>query len=229
MATINLIGVPFPKDAPLFASDRNLQKKLFKLESLIEMHHDIHEIESYIAIARNIQEDVLQYQRGAIHPYSVRDALAVAAIILYAKLFASSQGRTKLTKRDIPTLDTTSHDFFIDLRHKFLAHQQWEANKHQVFFFQESQSSRLRMNPFGQTTRIPIWPNFDWERFNNCTCQVGEFIKNHIDDLCELIQNSFTTEQIEFLNTTSSDELFQSHWKEQPNLRSSPFSSWVKP
>jgi hypothetical protein len=222
MATYDLIGVPFPKDAPIFASDRRLQEKLSKLESFIEMHHDIHEIESYIAIAGKIQEEVLQCQQGAILSYNVRDALSVAAIVLYAKLFKSSQGRTKLNKLDIFP-DTTAHDFFMDVRDKFLAHQEWNANKHQVFFFQESKNSRLRMNPFGQTTRIPIWPNLDWERLNNCTCQVGEYLKTSINCICKSIQDSFRTEQVVFLNTISPDELFQSHWREQPNLQKSPF------
>lgn len=229
MATYNLIGVPFPKDAALFASDRKLQTQLSQLESFIEMHHDIHEIHSYILIAGKIQEDVLQCQQGTINSYNISDSLYVAAIILYAKLFTSSQGRTKLNKVDIfKEVDITFHDCFMDVRDKFLAHQEWKANKHQVFFFQESKTSRLRMNPFGQTTRIPIWPNFDWERFNNCTYQVGEYIKKRIDGLCESIQDSFSLEQVEFLNTTSPDELFQSHWGEQPNLRENPFSSRVK-
>lgn len=188
----------------------------------------IHEIESYISIAGKIQEDVLQCQQGAIPSCNVRDALSVAAIVLYAKLFKSSQGRTKLEKQRIFS-DTTAHDSFMDVRNQFLEHQEWNANKHRVFFFQESKTSCLRMNPFGQTTRIPIWPNLNWERFNNCTCQVGEFVKTCIDDLCKSIQNSFSTEQVEFLNTISPDELFQSHWGVQPKLLKSPFSSRVKP
>jgi hypothetical protein len=224
MATYNLIGAPFPKRAPIFASDKGLQRKLAQLESFIEMHHDIREVANYLSTAGKITEGLIHCEQGDIISFYVRDALAVAAIVLYAKLFKSTQGRTVLNKNEVFG-DPTIHNSFMDVRDKFLAHQEWNANRHQVFFFQESKSSPIRMNPYGQTTRIPVWPNLDWESFDICKCEVENFLKRKIGGLCKAIEELLTPEQLEFLNTTSSEELIRNHWIEQLHLTKDPFSS----
>lgn len=228
MTIYDLVGCPFPKNAPLFVSDTKLQGKLRQVESLIELHHDVQEIREYIATASKLQEDILQCTHGAISGHMVRDALAVAAVILYGKLFNSSQGRTSLNKMDV-FQGTSDHDAFIDVRDKFLAHQEWNANRHQLFFFQKSDTAPLRMNPFGQTIRIPIWPNLDWGKFNACVEQVSTFLESRINALCNAIIDSLNPDQVEFLNATTREELFQEHWEEQPGLRKDPFSPRFEP
>jgi len=227
MTTYDLIGAPFPKGESLFDSDVNLQKKLMRLESFIEMHHDIQQVADYLETASKITEGIIHLERGDVLSFHVSDALAVAAIVLYAKLFNSSKGRTVLNKNHVFP-DPVLHDSFIDVRDKFLAHQEWNANKHQIFFFQDSKSLQIRMNPYGQTTRIPIWPNLNWDGFNVCIDQVKYFLKTRIEDLCNSIVESLNPDQLAFLNGASKNALLQDHWAEQPHLRKDPFSSRSK-
>ena len=224
MTVYDLVGAPFPKDHPLFASDDRLQKKMAQLESFIEMHHDVDEITAYLKTASKIKEPIIHLDGVDVLSLQILDGLAVAAIVLYAKLFNASQGRTTLNKMDIFD-DLSDHDHFIDVRDKFLAHQEWIANRHQVFFFPSSGSSQLKLNPYGQTVRVPIWPNLDWTKFDICLNQVGSFIKDKIEPLCRSIVDSLTSDQLSFLNSASKEELLSKHWVEQPHLRKDPFSS----
>lgn len=228
MTTINVIGAPFPKQAPLFASDQSLQKKLQQVESFIEMHHDIRDITNFIDTAKRLSNLMTLSMSGDISYHDAIDSLGIASLIIYARLFNSTTGRTSLNEHDIFS-DTISHDQFIDIRDKFLAHQGWNANQHQLFFFQSTETEPIRMNPFGQTTRIPVWHNIDWDQFSMCTQQVSDYLSKRIHDLCRSIEHSLTPEQSSFLDTTPVNLLFENYWMEHPNRRKDPFSPRTAP
>lgn len=96
MAIIDLIGVPFPTTHPSFASDKQLQKKILQAENLIEMLHDMREAISHLNQLNKILDMKDKLLVSGIEAWTVGESLGASAVLMYAKVFVESQGRTQL-------------------------------------------------------------------------------------------------------------------------------------
>lgn len=216
MATFDSVGVPFPKDAPLFLSDPKIQKKIQQIESLIEIRWDTQDISLYLHQASFLKtpHDVnsLSIISGAV----AKEALVVAAVVGYGKLFKSATCRTVLNPYDIFDNDTHPlHMSIIDFRDKLLAHQEWNANCHHLYYFKGVSQERPTLNPNGHTVRFPIAGNLNIDLFLQCVSRVEQFVQSRIESLCLNLQASFSQEQIDFLNSDLSD-ITNPFFKKQP-------------
>jgi hypothetical protein len=205
MAVIDLVGTPFPKDHPLFLNKR-LRQLIRQLESYIEIKWDLQDISLFLQQASFIKtpEDIEKIK--IIHAPLAQEAMIISAVIAYGKLFKSSTNRTVLNARDIHWGESAGyHRFLIDLRDKFLAHQEWNANRHYLHYFKNPSSEAPTLNPDGYTVRIPIAGNVNIENFLECVGHVEAVVKARIASLCASFQSMLTAEQIEFLNSDQPD------------------------
>ncbi|ACM21466.1 hypothetical protein Geob_3123 [Geotalea daltonii FRC-32] len=160
-------------------------------------------------------------------PWKISECILSYIVILYAKAFTESTGRTRLDGQinDIFGEDIDKHNSTIELRNEFYAHQGIEANRHQLFYLPNAPiPGKVRLNPDGQTTRIlmPTW--IDIEIIEYCVAKVKEHLRVRIEGLCNTIEKELTAEQLEVLNSTPKDELMRRHWRENSENRISPFS-----
>ena len=165
MATIDIVGIPFPTDDPPFASDRRICNNINTVESLIELTWDLNDINLLIAQIGFIGEKFQSGQLGGIHGPAAQEGMIIAAVITYARMFNHSKGRTRLKAEEILKEDDMGfHVFLMDLRNQFLAHQQWNANRHHLHYFKgqngEDRCSVPRLLPnaqwvFGQAPLVP--------------------------------------------------------------------------
>lgn len=230
MAIYDMVGAPVPIDAPEFKKDAKLVKRVRQLESLIEIKHDMDDAEEALkALKVSLNEDnkeTLLSLFGCI-PWIISECILSHIVILYAKAFTESTGRTQLAKQvnDIFGEDIDKHNFTIELRNEFYAHQGIEANRHQLFYFQNSPTpGKVRLNPNGQTTRILMPMSIDHSIIEYCVAKVKEHLRERIEGLCNSMENEFTAEQLEVLNKTPKEELMNKHWRENSGNRVNPFS-----
>lgn len=230
MAIIDMVGAPVPIDAPEFKNDIKLLRKVRQLESLIELVHDMDDAEEALkALKNSMKEDNKENLVSLLGclPWKISECILSYIIILYAKAFTESIGRTSLLGHvnAIFEKDIDKHNFTIELRNEFYAHQGIEANRHQLFYFPNSPSpGKVRLNPNGQSTRIlmPTW--IDLGIIEYCVAKVKEHLRVRIEGLCNAMEKELTAEQLELLNSKPKDELMQEHWRENSKNRISPFS-----
>lgn len=230
MAIIDMVGAPVPLDAPEFINDTKFLKKVRQLESLIELRHDMVDAEEALKALRNS----LNYENNesivslfGCLPWKISECILSYIVVIYAKAFTESTGRTRLDGEvnNIFGKDIEKHDFTIELRNEFYAHQGIEANRHQLFYFPNTPSpGNVRLNPDGQTIRIlmPTW--IDLGIIEYCIAKVKEHLRVRIEGLCNSTEKELTAEQLEVLNSTPKDEIMRKHWRENSENRISPLS-----
>lgn len=230
MATIDLVGVPIPIELPEFKNDTRLIKKIRQLESFIEIKHDMGDVEDALKALRNSLKDGNQLTISSLFgcmPWTISECCLCYAVILYSKAFTEGTGRSRLNNNvsEIFGADIDKHKAIIELRNGFYAHQGIEANRHQLFYFPTgAEIGKVRLNPSGHTTRIPMAKNVKFEMIDLCISKVRQYLQHKIDDLCENIENQLTKDQLAILTGTPKEELFNNHWRESIGKRLNPFS-----
>lgn len=230
MATIDLVGVPIPINLPEFKNDTKLLKKIRQLESFIEIKHDMEDVEEALKALRNSLKNENQQPITFLFectPWTISECCLSFVVILYAKAFTEGTGRTKLNDNvsEIFETDIDKHKAIIDLRNGFYAHQGIEANRHQLFYLPNGlENGKVRLNPNGQTTRIPMAMSIEPGIIEFCVSKVKQYLQLRIDGLCTNIENELTKEQLAILIEIPKEELFNNHWRESIGNRINPFS-----
>lgn len=141
MATLDLVGIPFPIQHPLFAQDDRVVKLVKEICDLVEMEADIdeticaiNEIESLRNLLAN--SPTLHWSGGLPTQERVGESLFTYAVMNYGNVYKTSIGRRSLKgeARDIHSEDNqVRHESVIRLRDKYVAHREYQANKHTLF------------------------------------------------------------------------------------------------
>lgn len=233
MATIDLIGVPIPVDDPEFSRDKKLLRKIKKLESLIEIEHDIRDAKEALMALQNSMIDENWETIAVLFscvPLRVSESLLSYCVVLYAKAFASGTGRTKLEEQKIfGKDDIDKHEYMMSLRNGFYAHHGIEANRHQLFCLPNNPTKgKVKLRPRGQSTRVimPSWVNL--EKIEFCIMKVEKYLIDKINDLCTSIENEMDEKQLKILTETPKTELMSQYWRENKESRIDPFSTRKK-
>jgi len=230
MAIIDKIGVPIPVDHPGFKSDVRLLKRIWQLESLIELKHDMEDGEEALKALHNSLKKENQQSITSLFgctPWKISESILSYIVVLYGKAFTEGTGRTRLDGHveEIFKKDTDKHKYTIGLRNEFYAHHGIEANRHQLFCLPNVPSpGKIRLNPSGQTKRILMPMSIDLGIIDFCISRVGEYLRVRIDGLCRRIENDLSAEQLEILTKTPKKELLNKHWRENTENRINPFS-----
>jgi len=229
MAIIDLVGVPIPVDHPEFKNDVELLKRIKQLESLIELKHDMEDTEEALMALRNSLKDENQKSITSLFgciPWKFSEFILSYIVVLYAKAFTESTGRTSLCGKidEIFKKDTAKHTYVMGLRSEFYAHHAIEANRHQLFCRPNVPSrGKITLNPSGQTTRILMPKSIDLDKIDFCISKAGEHLSVGIDGLCKCIEDKMSDKQLEILTKTPKEELLNKHWRETPENRINPF------
>lgn len=222
MATYDLIGLPFPKSEPLFLEDTALQRKLRQAEDLIEIYHEFGVLRQQVdgLLALQSEEKLLPF--GVYGPY-VAEAMACGCIVAYGKSFSSSS-RLMLDSTTIyrGTDLAEAHDFFMRLRNKLYAHQEYVGNQHQMFVFPSSKERGPKLNPFGQHNSVLISSGVDWATFKECVEICREHTKRRITEVCDSIEQNFSQEQVIFIDSCDRSEALEKYWQLSPSNRRDP-------
>lgn len=232
MADIDCVGLPFPADHPDFKNDQGLSKKIIQLESYIEIENDIYDIEKGLFALRNSMKKEARQSIPSLFGcidwiMIIPESLLSYIVLLYAKAFTASRGRTTLESKvnDIFDNRLDKHEYIMNLRNRFYAHQKIEANRHQLFYFPNNPSRcEIKINPSGQTIRILMSDSVDYENIEFCVAKVKEFLRGRIDGLCKFIEKNLSDKQLDILNNTPEHELLNEHWRENINNGKGPFS-----
>ena len=166
MQYIDFIGVPIPVMHPLFSGDRGLLAKIKQVEGYIELREDIkYAKEAIIPLQRSLNTDNEEkiHQLLRSYPYQLPEIILSYIIMIYAKSFVKATGRPNLknAEKKIFENDLNKHELIMSLRHKFFAHQELVANKHQLFCLQNTPSiGQVRMNPDSQRIRTDMAQQF---------------------------------------------------------------------
>lgn len=226
MTYYDLVGVPIPIDHPKFKEDALLQKKIRQIESFIEIEHDMEKAKNALIAFHNSIKNENQKSIMSLFdcgPFEISETILSFIIILYAKAFTGGTGRTKLKAGDIFGQEKEQHDYIMDLRNKFYAHQEIEANRHQIFCLPNVPSpGKITLNLFGQATTIVMLLSIDPNKIEFCVSRVEEFLISKITELCKNIEKNLRLDQIEVLTKTPKDELLSKYWIH--NASYNPFS-----
>jgi len=226
MTVHDLVGIPFPRSAPLFANDAPILAKVRRVEDLVEIHNELTGLEHQIDAA----EKLISADPGKIldiagvHIYLIQ-AVTIGCVVTYAKNFKSS-ARLMLQASAIyragDLLDM--HDFLMDLRDKWFAHQELVGDKHHLFLFQDHANARVKLNPYGQHHHVLVGAGLDWAAFRNCVGHAIAHLKIQISDAYGTLESSLSKEQVEFLNGLDRDSAINDYWDQQPHNRRDPFT-----
>lgn len=231
MATFDFVGVPIPIHRPEFKNDTALQKSIRQLESLIEIQYDMFDAQDALIVLGNcLNNEKLQKVAellNCLYPWTVPESILSYIVVLYAKEFRESKGRTSLASKAhaIFKNDIDKHKYTMDLRDKFYAHHQFEANRHQLFCLPNVPTpGKVRINRPGQTTRTPMSMTVDPKIIAFCISKVQEYLQAEIDGLCGRIENNLKDEQLKILVETPKEELMNKHWQESCGEKKHPLS-----
>lgn len=231
MAKIDFVGVPIPIDHPKFCNDEKLQKKVKQIESLIELKHDIDEAKEALNALRHSVKKENGKNISLIFkctPWKISEALLSFIVILYAKAFTESTGRTRLDGQvdEIFGPDIDKHEYTMYFRNGFYAHQGIEANKHQLFCRPNTPlPGKVKLNADGFTTRIVMSLSIDLDKIEFCICRVEKYLGSRIDGLCKNVEENLSKEQVEILIKTPKEELLARHWRNKTGLDINPFTT----
>ena len=231
MATIDLVGVPIPVDHQEFKNDVKLLKRIRQLESFIELKHDMEDAKEALKALHNSLKTETQQSIASLFgctPWKISESILSYIVVLYGKAFTEGTGRTRLDGHvdDIFKKYTDKHKYTIELRNRFYAHHEIEANRHQLFCLPNVPSpGKVRLNPSGQTARILMPMSIDLGIIDFCISRVREYLRVRIDGLCRRIEDDLSAEQLEILTKTPKKELLKKHWCENTGNRTNPFST----
>lgn len=227
MTVHDLVGIPFPKTAPLFASDTATLSRVRHVEDLIEIHNELstlqHQLDSAQKLVKADQSKVFDI---AGMPLYLTQSLTIGCVVTYAKSFQSS-GRLMLQAEKIFKGNPLEemHEFLMDLRNKWFAHQELVGDRHHLFLFQDPENARIRLNPYGQHHHVLVSHGLDWEGFSACVNLCIEHVRALIASACESLESFLSPEQIAFINQLDKEHALAIYWDQQPQNWKSPFSS----
>lgn len=227
MANHDLVGVPVPIFHAAFEEDKDLLKKIKKIENLIELKKDMEDAEEALKTLETcLNEDhtalIAKYGLGGMF---LPDYILSYVIVLYAKAFTSSTGRTHL-KSELKKIfeNEDNHKFVMMLRNNFYAHHALEANRHQIFCLpNKPQKGEVKLNPEGQKTKIVMAKSIEIDKIKTCVGKVKKYLSQMILELCNSVENSLTDKQKEVINLTPKNELLTNYWTESNDRRPDPF------
>lgn len=231
MATYDLVGVPFPVNHQLFCLDKKLLNKIKKVEGLIELSHDFSNLDDAITVLYSSQTQDkagLLLNEFGLGGRLLQEMALSYIVVLYAKAFTESTGRTQLTDKTQAIFgnNISSHEFVLDLRNNFYAHHGIEANRHQIFCHKNKPSKgEVKLDPKSQRTEIVMSGSVDLSEIHMCVTTVKKYLIDQIDNLCINIENTLTTEQKDVINNVPKEDLFKDNWKEAEDRRVSPFKN----
>lgn len=225
---LDLIGIPFPKDHPLFKNEEKLLKKIFQIESMVEIRHDLDDVLGIISATLKLMENeaLSIHLSGGIFGL-VPSALGQSALTLYARCFNESGGRTRLDPVAVFTEKSAleSHKKFHSIRNKFISHQASNANKHYLFIIPSVNKNPIRLNTGGQTSRLHFHHAIDWMEFISITRHAINYIDKHTDELCSAVVASLSQKQTDAINCMNVHESRQEHFESIKENRNNPFES----
>ncbi|RLB39477.1 MAG: hypothetical protein DRH12_11455 [Deltaproteobacteria bacterium] len=231
MAAIDFVGIPIPIDQPEFKNDARLLRKIKQLESLIEIQYDMYDAEDALRALRHIQtvesQQRIQKLLNCCYPWTISECMLSYVVVLYAKQFRSSEGRTSLAQQvdKIFNKDKDKHRYTMDLRDKFYAHHEFEANRHQLFCLPNCPvPGKVKINRPGQTTRTPMSMMVDLNKIEFCISKVQEYLQDRIEGLCTDIESNLTPNQLKVIVDTPKKELMSQHWIESCGKKKHPLS-----
>lgn len=205
MTVYNLAGVPFPIDHELFSQDTELINKLKRIADFVEIRSDMREADEAIdalAFSYGKEKDM-----GKIFGPTMtipRESLLSFAVVIYAKAFNKSKGRTSLRDKvdkifsDPDYMDI--HKQMIDFRNKVYAHRESDHNEYSIMCYYAD--NRVRLNTDSNVRRKLFAFGLDKEKIKfvkNLINQVIKFLDSEIENLCHDIEQGLTKEQIEFI------------------------------
>lgn len=192
MAIIDMVGVPLPLEHPKFKDDYKLIKRVRKLESLIELRADMEDANWALSALRHSlkkENDQTITQVFKCIPFQISEFILSHIIVLYAKAFTKSTGRTRLNDqiKVIFKTDIDKHKTLMNLRHSFYAHQRIEANRHQIFCLPNNPvTGKVKLNPDAQIKRILMAKTIKLEIIEFCISQVTMYLQVSIENLCNI-------------------------------------------
>jgi len=227
MATFDLVGIPFPKTAPLFSDDAPILKRIGHIEDLIEIFNELSGLKYQLQSAQKlIGADQTKLFEIVGMPLHLVEGLTIGCVVTYAKSFQSS-ARVMLQSSQIFKDNPLSqmHEFLMTLRNKWYSHQELVGDQHHLFLFQDPQNSSIRFNPFGQHHHVLVSHGLDWNSFESCADLCINYVRSSIEQACESLRCALSPEQIEFINALDKDRAIAIYWNQQPHNRRSPFTS----
>lgn len=228
MHTTYSMSIPFPKEHPEFQSTPKLLAKISRLEGFIEMGHDLDDVMHLLSATRKLQADSqLSLQLGGGLLGIVPSALGQSALIIYARCFNSSTGRTRLSPRTVFADDVelkVSHDYFCGIRDSFIAHQGSNANQHHLFVLPATARHPIRLQPEGSTSRLVSSAAIPWENFIRLVKATQQHLERAIANLSNAIVAELSTAQREVINTMDAESAISVFRKKHQSKLQEPFA-----
>lgn len=230
MKIIDLVGVPIPKNASVFSTDTAALKKIKRAEDLIEIKADITEVKEALLSLKNSldkdQNEILSLLGSK--PYQLSEIILQFIIITYSKAFSRSPGRMNLSNKvdEIFGDKKEHHELIINLRNNFYAHQEIQANSHQLFCLpNKPDETSISLNPNSQIIRVHVARSIDLHKVELAIHSLLEYLDENIQKVCKSIESSLSKKQIEYINNTPKPKMLEEHWDENSPNRKNTFQS----
>lgn len=219
MTFYNLVGIPFPIDDTLFSRDEQLKRKLKKVSDYVEIKVDMREI------SEAIQALIFSYRKEAdmaniFGPtFSVpRESLLSFAVVMYARAFNESKGRTSLRDKVDRIFSDSNymniHKQMIDFRNKVYAHRESDHNEYCIMCYYSG--DKVTINTNSNIRRQLFAFGLDKEELKfvkNLINQVIKFLDSEIESLCHNIEQNLSKKQVEFIGKVPLSHFVMEKWK----------------
>jgi len=228
MAHHDLIGIPFPVDHPEFTNDQPLKHLIFRIESLIEIGHDLDDILGLVTATLKLKDDhMLSVRLGGGLFGLVPSTLGQSALLIYARCFNSSTRRTRLDAPDIftSTENLETHANIMAIRDRFIAHQGSNANQHHLFVLPGTDGREISLNPSGQTSRLIFDSAIDWSKFILNVKTIQSYVQERIHQSCKRVEGHLSEKQIDVINSMDVGESIGNHFKKIRAKTNKPFDT----
>ena len=225
---LDLIGIPFPKDHSAFKNSNKIKHLAFQIESLVEISHDLDDVLGLVTATLRLEEDIELSVKitGGIFGL-LNSTLGQSALLLYVRCFNGSTGRTQLNPSNVflsqDQIDL--HKSFDEIRDKFIAHQESNANRHHLFVLPSKDGHRPTLNPSGQTSRLIFSSVIDWGIFIGLVQITQQYVNRRIQEMCSAVSNLLTPEQIIAINSIDVEKARQSHLNDTREAALNPLKS----
>lgn len=209
----NMLGKPFPRDNEIFKNDLRLSKLIKQCENYVELSLDLRDCMEVFNVLDKLAK--MKEQGGIYMPevyLPIRKTLesyTCYIIMLYAKLYTQSDGRTDLNSKfkEIAGGDCSikkTHHRIMMLRNKYFAHHQLKANRHNIFY--KVDGDDILLDPFCFNSRVEMHSAVPWSEFYKCIRKTRNFVEGEAEKICERIKESLTESQRDYLFSVDYDE-----------------------
>lgn len=207
MTVLDLIGVPFPKQAPEFATDAKILRLIKRIEDDIEIKGDLEEcIASIRAVDTLLKfETELIIKIGYSEFFAVADGAVSHAVLLYAKAFNGNKRRRRLDEKkyfnSAPPLLKSAHQFFDEFRNKHFAHAEMRINEHTLHAFPMKRGQPPIAAVKSQISRTIFCRSFQWSHLQQAAQFICERLTNEIAENAEKLNAQLSPEQSSLVNS----------------------------